>query len=67
MKRRETIRNSWIASRSRWTPYDGKTVTGWPVGTIVRGRRVMWEGELTGALGGRGGAVLVKVRAGCGC
>ncbi len=48
MKRRETIRDSWIASRSRWTPYDGKTVTGWPVGTIVRGRRVMWEGELMG-------------------
>jgi dihydroorotase len=47
LKRRETIRDSWIASRSRWTPYDGKTVTGWPVGTIVRGRRVMWEGELT--------------------
>ena len=47
LKRRETIRNSWIASRSQWTPYDGKTVTGWPVGTIVRGRRVMWEGELT--------------------
>src|SRR5271157_2630496 len=47
MKRTETIRDSWIASRSRWTPYDGKTVTGWPVGTIVRGRRVMWEGELT--------------------
>ena len=47
MKRSETIRDDWIASRSRWTPYDGKTVTGWPVGTIVRGRRVMWEGELT--------------------
>jgi len=46
MKRRETIRDSWIASRSCWTPYDGKTVTGWPVGTIVRGRRVMWDGEL---------------------
>ncbi len=49
MKRSETIRDSWIASCSRWTPYDGKTVTGWPVGTIVRGRRVMWEGELTAA------------------
>ncbi len=24
----------------------GMRVTGWPVGTIVRGRRVMWEGEL---------------------
>ncbi len=47
MKRTETIRDAWIASRSRWTPYDGKTVTGWPVGTIIRGRRVMWEGELT--------------------
>ncbi len=47
MKRAETIRDSWIASRCGWTPYDGRTVTGWPVGTIVRGRRVMWEGELT--------------------
>lgn len=47
MKRRETITNKWIASRAAWTPYDGKRVIGWPVGTIVRGRRVMWEGELT--------------------
>lgn len=46
LKRRETIRDGWIASRSAWTPYDGKMVTGWPVGTIIRGRRVMWEGEL---------------------
>jgi dihydroorotase len=48
LKRRETIRDGWITSRAGWTPYDGRTVTGWPVGTIVRGRRVMWEGELTG-------------------
>ena len=46
LKRRETIRDSWIASRCGWTPYDGKSVQGWPVGTIVRGARVMWEGEL---------------------
>jgi dihydroorotase len=46
LKRRETIRDSWIASRSGWTPYDGKSVTGWPVGTFVRGRKVMWEGEI---------------------
>ena len=25
---------------------DGVEVTGWPVGTIVRGQRVMWEGEV---------------------
>jgi dihydroorotase len=46
LKRQETIRDRWIASRAGWTPYDGRTVTGWPVGTVIRGRRVMWEGEL---------------------
>jgi dihydroorotase len=46
LKRVETIRDSWIASRCGWTPYDGYQVTGWPVGTIVRGLRVMWENEL---------------------
>jgi len=48
LKRREMIRDSWIESRVGWTPYDGKQVTGWPVGTFVRGRRVMWDGELAG-------------------
>ena len=46
LKRRGRIENGWIASRCGWTPHDGKKVLGWPVGTIVRGRRVMWEGEL---------------------
>ncbi|WP_026607153.1 dihydroorotase [Methylocapsa acidiphila] len=55
LKRRKTIENGWIASRCGWTPYDGKEVVGWPVGTIIRGARVMWEGEL--AAPGRGGAV----------
>lgn len=48
LKRTETITNNWIASRCGWTPYDGKQVTGWPVGTFVRGRKVMWEGEVIG-------------------
>ena len=46
LKRRHTITNGWIASKCGWTPYDGVTVNGWPVGTIVRGQRVMWEGEI---------------------
>ncbi len=55
VKRRETISNRWIASKAAWTPYDGVTVTGWPVGTFVRGARVMWQGELDAI--GRGEAV----------
>ncbi len=46
LKRRETIKNQWIASKAGWTPYDGRTVTGWPVGTLVRGNLVMWDGSL---------------------
>jgi dihydroorotase len=46
LKRRETITNAQAGSKTGWTPYDGKEVTGWPVGTVVRGQRVMWEGEI---------------------
>ena len=46
LKRQTTIEDRWIASRCAWTPYAGMQVAGWPVGTIVRGRRVMWEGEI---------------------
>jgi dihydroorotase len=53
LKRRATISNAWIQSRCGWTPYDGVSVQGWPVGTIVRGRRVMWEGEIAGPARGQ--------------
>jgi dihydroorotase len=53
LKRRETITNDWIASKSQWTPYDSVSVTGWPVGTVVRGMRVMWDGALVEASKGQ--------------
>lgn len=46
LKRRETITDAWIASRGAWTPFAGVSVTGWPVGTVVRGKRVMWDGQV---------------------
>src|SRR5215467_11685836 len=49
LKRRATITDRWIASRAGWTPYDNTEVVGWPVGTFIRGHKVMWEGEVTGA------------------
>lgn len=52
LKRQQTIDDSMIASRCGWTPYHGVTVTGWPAGTIVRGRRVMWDGKVLGTAGG---------------
>ncbi len=58
LKKKQTIRNEWIASKCGWTPYNGKEVTGWPVGTVVRGQRIMWEDTL--ATPSQGEAVLFQ-------
>jgi len=55
MKRTETITNEQAGSKAGWTPYHGKEVTGWPVGTVVRGQRIMWDGEIV--VPGQGRAV----------
>ncbi|WP_226622279.1 dihydroorotase [Brucella anthropi] len=49
MKRRETITHEQAGSKAGWTPYHGKTVTGWPIGTFVRGIKVTWEAEIVNA------------------
>ncbi len=46
---RRRIENSWIASRCGWTPFDGLTVTGWPMATLIRGRIVMRDGVVIGS------------------
>lgn len=48
LKRRETITNDWIESRCGWTPYHEQSVTGWVIGTVLRGRKVMWDGQILG-------------------
>jgi dihydroorotase len=53
LRKRERITNRWMESRAGWTPYDGVEVTGWPTGTIIRGRRVMWEGDILGEAQGQ--------------
>ncbi len=58
LKARRTITDDWIESRCGWTPYDGVSVQGWPVGTLVRGRRAMWEGTIADTAGGEAIAFL---------
>lgn len=48
-----TVTEDWLASRCGWSPYTGMTLTGRPIGTIVRGRRVMWDGALADSATGR--------------
>lgn len=48
LKAQRTIEGSWLASRCDWSPFEGRSVTGWPQATIVRGRIVMRDDELQG-------------------
>ncbi|MDH2435319.1 dihydroorotase [Pokkaliibacter sp. MBI-7] len=50
LRARRTIHNHWIASRSGWTPYDGLSVCGWPIHTLVNGQVVVRDEVLTGAI-----------------
>jgi dihydroorotase len=49
LKAKRTLRHEDMASRVGWTPFDGMEVTGWPMATIIRGRTVMRDGQLTAA------------------
>jgi len=53
MQRQRRIEESWIVSPCGWTPFAGKSVTGWPVATIVRGTVVMRDDEVLGGPCGR--------------
>jgi dihydroorotase len=49
LKARRVIRDDWIASKSRWTPFQGMEAKGWPIMTIVRGRIVMRDDAIVAA------------------
>jgi dihydroorotase len=52
LKHSREITDDWSASKVGWTPFAGRTVTGWPMATLVRGQTVMRDGELLAS--GRG-------------
>ena len=47
-KAEHIISNAEQASKSGWTPYDGKKVVGFPTMTIIGGKTIMCDGEITG-------------------
>ena len=53
LKAKHVLKHEDMATRSGWTPFDGMECTGKAMGTIVRGRVVMRDGELVGSAHGR--------------
>jgi dihydroorotase len=51
MNKRKKINANELHSKSKTSPYDGMEVQGIPAATIVRGKFVMKDGELTGKKG----------------
>jgi dihydroorotase len=47
LKARRTLTHEAMASRVGWTPFVGMEAKGWPIATIVRGRVVMRDDEVT--------------------
>jgi len=47
----QPVRAEDLASKCGWSPYEGRTLKGWPVLTMVRGRIVARDGRVTGKPG----------------
>ena len=53
MNKEFIISNSWIHSKSKWTPYDGLKIKGMPVYTIINGEVAMEQNEISSELFGK--------------
>lgn len=40
------IESAWLASKCGWSPFEGMTIKGWPMMTIIRGHVVMRDGSV---------------------
>ncbi len=45
MKAERTVHNGQLQTKVNWSPYDGRTLKGWPVMTLVRGKFVYRDGK----------------------
>jgi dihydroorotase len=53
LRKTATIRNAEQETKARWSPWDGTTLTGWPVRTWVLGQEVFRDGQINDTIRGR--------------
>ena len=49
----KVIKNKLIKSKCGWTPFHGMKIKGWPIGTIINGRKVYWNNKIIGKAEGK--------------
>jgi dihydroorotase len=53
LQKTQTIRDEEQLTKSRWSPWHGETLTGWPVRTWVNGRTVFSNGQVDASVRGQ--------------
>jgi len=53
LQKTQTIRDDEQLTKSRWSPWHGETLTGWPVRTWVNGRTVFSNGQVDASVRGQ--------------
>ena len=46
LNKKQKVSNKMVKSRCGWTPFHGMNIQGWPVGTMIMGRKVFWRDKL---------------------
>ncbi len=57
LNKSQEIRDEEQVTKSKWSPWHGTTLTGWPVRTLVGGHTVFWNGKFDSAFRGERVAV----------
>ena len=53
MRKTKKISNKEVQSKCGWTPFHGMKIKGWPVGTMISGNKVFWNGKIIGKPSGK--------------
>lgn len=53
LNKNKVIKNKLIKSKCGWTPFHGMKIKGWPIGTIINGRKVYWNNKIIGKAEGK--------------
>jgi dihydropyrimidinase len=56
----KTVEPAALESYADYSPYEGMTLKGWPVRTLVRGRTVALDGRITDSAGGTPGGRFIR-------
>ena len=41
LNKSKTVSKDWLEYKCGWSPFEGETLNGWPVATVIRGQFVM--------------------------